>query len=206
MTPRVAIIGGGLAGLTAAHRLLSRGVEVTVIDKGRHGGGRMCTRAVDLPGGGIAKFDLGPPILYPRAGLAYHVLPAHHVTNLESELTGSNLFKRQIVGRIGAAGEAVGFGEISGLTAVGGMRELALRLLTHHSAALQFHDHTVAELLQRTEDGWRVHIRSLRDGSERIVTANGLIVTPPVPQTLELLERNKITLPDTLRDDLRSVT
>jgi copper homeostasis protein CutC/predicted NAD/FAD-dependent oxidoreductase len=205
MTPRVAIIGGGLAGLTAAHRLLSRGVEVTVIDAGRHGGGRMCTRTVDLPDGRVAKFDLGPPILYPRVGYD-RTMPAHRVTDLAGELPGTELFQRRDVGRIGAAGEAAGYAPITGLTATGGMRELAFRLLAGHPDTLEFHDHTVAERLERTEDGWRVHIRSLRDGSERIVNTNGLIITPPVPQMLELLQKNKITLPDNLRDDLRAVT
>jgi len=205
MTPRVAIIGGGLAGLTAAHCLLQRGVEVTVIDKGRHGGGRMCTRTIDLPDGRVAKFDLGPPVLYPRLGYD-RAMPAHRVTDLASELPGTGLFQRRLVGRIGAAGEAAGYGEITGLTATGGMRELAFRLLAGHPDTLEFHDYTLAEQLERTEDGWRVHIRSLRDGSERIVSANGLILTPPIPQTLDLLQKNNITLPDNLRDDLRAVT
>jgi copper homeostasis protein len=204
MTPRVAIIGAGLAGLTAAHRLLARNVDVVVIDKGRHGGGRMCTRRVDLPDGRTARFDLGPPLLYPRARYA-RALPTYRVMALASELPGENLFALRAVGRIGAA-EETGAPAINGTAAVGGMRELAFRLLAAHRDVLEFHDHTLAEQLERTEDGWRIHTRSLRDGSERILSANGLIVTAPVPQALELLERNRIVLPDQLRYALRDVT
>jgi copper homeostasis protein len=205
MTPRVAIIGAGLAGLTAAHRLLARNVEVIVIDKGRHGGGRMCTRSIELPDGRTARFDLGPPILYPRLHAPEGMQPAHSVTDLVNELPGPELFEHRAVGRIGAAGEVAPYGEIQGLAAIGGMREVAFQLLAAHRDTLEFHDHTRAEKLERTEDGWRIHIHSLRDGSDRIVCANGLIITPPVPQALELLEQNRIVLPDQLRYALRAI-
>lgn len=40
----VAVIGAGIAGAAAAHRLTAAGLDVTVIDKGRGVGGRMATR------------------------------------------------------------------------------------------------------------------------------------------------------------------
>lgn len=46
-SPKIAIIGAGLAGLTAAKQLAAAGCEVTVFDKGRGVGGRMSTRRVD---------------------------------------------------------------------------------------------------------------------------------------------------------------
>jgi copper homeostasis protein len=208
MTPRVAIVGAGLAGLTAAHRLLARNVEVVVIDKGRHGGGRMCTRAVELADGRTARFDLGPPLLYHRAP-GDRATPAYHVANLANEVFDADVFLRRAVGRVGAAGEGLGAADellpVSGVAAVGGMRELPFRLLNTHRAALEYHDHTLVERLQRTDDGWRLHVRSLRDDFERVVGANGLILTPPVPQTLELLDRSRVALPDELRYALREV-
>ena len=44
---QVAIVGGGIAGLTCASQLQAVGVSVTVFDKGRKPGGRMSTRSVD---------------------------------------------------------------------------------------------------------------------------------------------------------------
>jgi predicted NAD/FAD-dependent oxidoreductase len=41
---RVAVIGAGLAGLTAAHRLAAAGCDVVVVEKSRGPGGRMSTR------------------------------------------------------------------------------------------------------------------------------------------------------------------
>ncbi|WP_016698557.1 protoporphyrinogen oxidase [Actinoalloteichus spitiensis] len=56
-SPRVAVVGGGVAGLTAAHRLRKRlgpGASITVIDQGRAVGGKL--RAVRV--GGV-RYDLG---------------------------------------------------------------------------------------------------------------------------------------------------
>ncbi len=47
MTTRVAIIGAGMAGLAAARRLQSAGIEPIIFDKSRGLGGRMATRRVD---------------------------------------------------------------------------------------------------------------------------------------------------------------
>jgi renalase len=51
---RVVVIGAGLAGLTTATRLSTRGYRVTVLDKGRGAGGRMSTRR-----DGTLRFDHG---------------------------------------------------------------------------------------------------------------------------------------------------
>jgi phytoene dehydrogenase-like protein len=61
-TPRTIVVGGGLAGLTAAASLARSGWDVTVLEAGEHLGGRARTRQRD-------GFDLnlGPHALY-RAG------------------------------------------------------------------------------------------------------------------------------------------
>jgi renalase len=41
---RVAVVGAGLAGLTAAHKLVAAGCDVVVVEKSRGPGGRMSTR------------------------------------------------------------------------------------------------------------------------------------------------------------------
>ncbi|HEU4536191.1 MAG TPA: FAD-dependent oxidoreductase [Polyangiaceae bacterium] len=53
-TFRVAVVGGGLAGLACAHALAGRGLAVALFDKGRAAGGRLAARAT--PG---QTFDLG---------------------------------------------------------------------------------------------------------------------------------------------------
>ncbi|PSP76486.1 phytoene dehydrogenase [Halobacteriales archaeon QS_1_68_20] len=50
MTERVAVLGGGVAGLTAAHELSRRGFDVTVYEAGERVGGK--ARSVPVPGTG----------------------------------------------------------------------------------------------------------------------------------------------------------
>ncbi|EGF92748.1 FAD dependent oxidoreductase family protein [Asticcacaulis biprosthecium C19] len=58
MRTSLAVIGAGLAGLTAAQRLIRRGFAVQVFDKGRGAGGRMSTRREDRDGRNLF-FDHG---------------------------------------------------------------------------------------------------------------------------------------------------
>ena len=51
----IAVIGAGLAGLTAADRLRGAGCRVVVIDKARGPGGRLATRR----GEGTVRMDHG---------------------------------------------------------------------------------------------------------------------------------------------------
>lgn len=54
----IAIIGAGMAGLSAAQALVAKGRDVALFDKGRGPGGRMSTRRAETPLG-QARFDHG---------------------------------------------------------------------------------------------------------------------------------------------------
>lgn len=58
MTTDILIIGGGMAGLSAAGALAASGQNLIVLDKGRGPGGRMAARRVEL-GGEQVSFDHG---------------------------------------------------------------------------------------------------------------------------------------------------
>lgn len=204
MTPRVAIIGAGLAGLVAADRLLARRFDVTLIDKGRRAGGRFCTRSFELATGKTVTFDLGPQLLYTR-------LPgdkpgqAHlGVLRLAQRLGWEQPHISHRCGHIGAAGEHM-TAVPSGLAILGGMRELAFRILGRHGSTIDFRDHTVVERLEYTDDRWKISTRSLLDGFQTHCHAHALVLTAPVPQALELLAGSRIALPDGLSRILRGV-
>lgn len=74
----ILIIGGGMAGLSAATALASAGRAVTVIDKGRGPGGRMAARRVEI-GGATASFDHGAQYFTVR-DLAFRVAVAEWQT------------------------------------------------------------------------------------------------------------------------------
>jgi predicted NAD/FAD-dependent oxidoreductase len=54
----IIIIGGGMAGLSAARALVPSGKRIIVLDKGRGPGGRMATRRVEVAGATL-RFDHG---------------------------------------------------------------------------------------------------------------------------------------------------
>lgn len=56
--PDILIIGGGMAGLSAATALATAGQRIIVLDKGRGPGGRMAARRIELAGENIS-FDHG---------------------------------------------------------------------------------------------------------------------------------------------------
>lgn len=58
-----AVVGAGLAGLTAAVTLAARGFEVTVFDKNPWAGGKAALLRGEAPDGGSFRFDMGPTIL-----------------------------------------------------------------------------------------------------------------------------------------------
>lgn len=62
MTDGIAIIGAGLAGLSAARGLAARGIAVRLFDKGRAPGGRLATRRAEHAGRRL-QFDHGAQYL-----------------------------------------------------------------------------------------------------------------------------------------------
>jgi carotenoid phi-ring synthase / carotenoid chi-ring synthase len=57
--PRVAVVGGGVAGLAAAAALAERGVAVTLLERERYLGGRVGAWPVTLPDGAAATMSRG---------------------------------------------------------------------------------------------------------------------------------------------------
>ena len=59
---KIAVVGAGLAGISAARALIARGHAVTIFDKGRGPGGRLATRRMEAEGRKL-QFDHGAQYL-----------------------------------------------------------------------------------------------------------------------------------------------
>ena len=176
------VIGAGMSGLMAAHRLQEAGWSVTVLDKGRGVGGRMSTRRFD---GG--SFDHGAQFFTAR----------------------SDEFKGLVAGwqDAGAAEEwSRGFADAGGnpnpdghprYRGAEGMTSIPKHL------ARDLDVRTGEKVVRVDEDGgtWRVATES---GTE--VSGDALVVTAPMPQALEIMGSGGYELPGTVREQLEKIS
>lgn len=126
----ILIIGGGMAGLSAATALAGEGRAVIVLDKGRGPGGRMAARRVEL-GGQAVSFDHGAQYFTARD-------PAFRAAVAAWEAAG-------VAARWPAAGEEAWVGT-PGMN--GPIRAMAEPLDVRWGVR--------AEAITRSPDGWRI--------------------------------------------------
>lgn len=176
----VIVVGAGMAGLTAAARLQQSGITTTVLDKGRAPGGRMATRRL-----GEASFDHGAQHFSARSAefreqtqrwIERRVVH-EWFTSASSTVAGRPIEPRH-------AGRA-------------GMRRIA----EHVASDLRVETSVVVERIELTSEGVAVvasHGRTWR--------AAGVILTPPAPQTLQLLRRSGVPMDAVVADMLAATT
>jgi predicted NAD/FAD-dependent oxidoreductase len=126
----ILIIGGGMAGLSAATALAGSGQRIIVLDKGRGPGGRMAARRVEI-GGEQVSFDHGAQYFTARH-------PAFQAAVAAWEAAG-------VAARWPAAGDDAWVGTPGMNACVKAMAE-----------ALDVRWGVRAERLERTPDGWRI--------------------------------------------------
>ncbi|MFN8371701.1 MAG: FAD-dependent oxidoreductase [Anaerolineae bacterium] len=178
------IIGAGLSGLIAARTLQQHGVQVTVLDKGRGVGGRMATRHIDK-----AVFDHGAQYFTARddrfvrlvnkwieAGIVVEWAQGFHAAQ-KGEITPAGLGQARYRGKYGMT-------DIPKYLAQG----LDVRL-----------EQTVTRVDLR-DDGWHVAVQS-----GAVFNAQALLLTPPIPQSLQLLDTGSYRLPENIRAELEVV-
>ena len=162
----ILIIGAGLAGLSAANDLQQVGHSVLVVDKGRGLGGRLAGRRI-----GAATFDHG----------------AQFFTARESR------FKAAVEGWIKAGVVEEWYSSYPGQPN-GHPRYRGVPTMTAVAKYLATDIHvmrtTRVDSIGQQGDGWLAEL----DNGET-VNAKAMLITSPVPQTIDLLATGKITVP-----------
>ncbi len=163
------VVGAGVAGLTAARHLAAT-CEVVVVDKGRGVGGRLATRRV-----GEATVDHGAQFITTHT--------AEFAATMESWVH-AGVAQPWFRGRVGPDGclDPDGHTRYRG---VASMNDIA----KHLAKGVDVRVATRVVGFEAVAEGWRV---SLEDHTALL--ADGLVVTTPVPQALELLEASGIGL------------
>lgn len=183
---RVLIIGAGLAGLTAAAELTGglvdeRPVEVLVVDKAKGPGGRLATRRI-----GAAVLDHGAQFFTVRSGALQARVDRWLADGVAEEWCR-------------------GFDPVDGYPryrVTGGMNQLAKHLRAELDQSVEMVTRQRVEAIIPGPDRWAV---SYHAASRTIDEADAIIATPPVPQTVELLEAGAAMPGGELRERLETM-
>ena len=172
----VLVIGAGMAGLSAAAALQNLGRKPLIIDKGRGVGGRVATRRV-----GGATFDHGAQFVTARDPRFEEVLMNARTAGAAIEWCRG--FDSNSDGRVRWRGTP-------------GMSSLAKYL----AVGLEIVQEKQVTALELMDERWSV---LMADGETW--TANAVILTAPVPQSLVLLNAGRVALEQTLQDRLGAI-
>ena len=175
------VVGAGIAGLMAATDLRQAGCSVRVVDKGRGVGGRLATRRL-----GEATFDHGAQCLDLEGS------PASEARWLEwLERLGPTRVPWWPSGAAAAGGtEACRWRGAPSMSAVA----------KHLARDLEVHRETLIDALRTDDSGWIASV-----GGVDSFAADAVVLTPPVPQALAVLEAGRVPLPTRLRERLTSI-
>ncbi len=165
------IVGAGMSGLSAAHRLGEAGLDVVVLERDRWVGGRLGTRQV-----GKARVDHGAQFFTARNRIFGDWVDTLLAQDLVYEWCR-------------------GFGANDGFprfVARGGMGELA-RILAH-DLTVRLDSGVRSMGAAPAGDRWRVELEAPDGAEAETIDATAVVLTAPVPQSLELLAAGGVTL------------
>ncbi len=176
------VVGAGISGLLAARGLHDAGWRVTVVDKARGVGGRMATRRV-----GSGNFD---------HGAQFFTVRSERFAQLVEEWTAAGVVEEWSRGFAGPDGEP---------RADGHPRYRGTRGMTsapkHLAHGLDVRTGERVVTVRHRQDGWEMACESgLR------VSGTALVMTPPAPQALALVESGGYELPAEERRQLAKIS
>ena len=183
----VIVVGGGIAGLTAAGVLRRGGLRPVVLDKGRGPGGRLATLGVETAAGCTAVFDYGAQQISARGAEFRRQMALWIDTGVAVEWCRG----------LPAPGEPETDDRTPRYRGRSGVRGLALAL----ARGIDLHLRARVVRLARGRREWTAETD---DG--RQFEAPALLVTAPVPQALELLEVSGVALSPAHRKTLDGIS
>lgn len=176
MANKVLIIGAGIAGLSAANKLTGSGFEVEIYDKGKGIGGRTASRGVQVNGSYEGNFDFGTQFFTAREP---------EFIDFTVSLVKNNIVRKWF-----------GEGDYAKYCGVKSMRSAA----EYMSRNLTINTGIRIVKIEANKSGWHIFDEN---GNEYV--GEHLIITPPAPQTVELLNKSGLYMPDLILSKLENV-
>ncbi|NJP22533.1 MAG: NAD(P)-binding protein [Hydrococcus sp. CRU_1_1] len=171
------IIGGGISGLIIATILQRNGIKVTVLDKGRGIGGRLATRRISHSETVEGVFDYGAQYF--------------SVSNPNFQVWVDEWLDRSIVKEWDFQD---GKSRYCGVDGIRGIAKYLAQELNVRTA-------TKVVKINRHNSQWLVETENKQRFSSDL-----LVITPPVPQSLALLDNSGIILPPEIRSHLATIS
>ncbi len=181
------VIGAGISGLIAAEVLQSKGIETTILDKGRGIGGRLATRRVTFPDYGQGIFDYGVQHFQVK-DIKFQKLVAQWMEEGLVKQCSHVLYTGE--GHYQKSDEVFYHGIESN-------RSIAKYL----AKDLDVRTQTRIVNVQWSNNKW---IANSSQGDS--FSGDKLLITAPIPQSLELLNNSKIKVPQQMQTKLEKVT
>lgn len=181
------IVGAGLSGLVAAQRLQDADLSVHLLEASSEPGGRLAVQEITLPDGRQATFDAGAQFFTARDPRFQELVDKWMTLGIVQEWSR-------------------GFATADGSYYADGhpryRGDPTMTIISQQIArSLDIsYDSPVTEI-NPAPPGWSI---STKDG--RHLAGELLILTPPVPQSLELLDRSQVSLTVAIRAQLESIT
>lgn len=182
---KVAVVGGGVAGLSCARALAARGAGVVVFDKGRAPGGRLATRRTEHD-----AFDLGAQYVTARSAAFEAWLAEARVDGDAGPWAGRVVAIDPSTRAVRATTPAARTVGVPSMSRLGRRLALGLDVRAGH----------LVDRLARTRDGYRLE-GAVAAGGETLPPAtaaargaadfgafDAVVVTAPAPQAAALLE------------------
>lgn len=173
------IVGGGITGLITATILQRKGINVTVLDKGKGIGGRLATRRMSHENSLEGVFDYGAQYF--------------SVSDPRFQVWVDDWLKHGVIKEW-----CQGFGDDGKpkYCGVNGTRGIAQHL------AQDLDVHTNTKVVEIGYDSFWV----VKSEDEQQFPGEMLLLTPPVPQALDLLDASLMVLPLDIRFSLESIS
>jgi predicted NAD/FAD-dependent oxidoreductase len=180
----VVIVGAGISGITAGKYLHKNGFSVKILDKGKAIGGRLATRRINFNDEQL-QIDYGCKYL------------EAHTFEFSQELV--DLIKNDTVKKWTTSHQNTFLDELENkLKFIGrqSMRQIAIEL----AKGLNISNNIRVKIISHSNGEWNI-----KDVSKGLIKAKAVILTMPVPQSLELVNISKIEIPSEIYNNLEKV-